>query len=162
MHLDLNLDVIEARVKFLIGLLEKCRDQLENEAFKEDSFQEYKEKVEQIRKEESQRTESIDEVVQNYLQDNFHSYSEKNSKLNNVNWNNIISWIWHIKLFKHLNYFIFKGFGRYGKYNILSINPKEFWWLLTIKLMKSLKMKNIKLIWFLLKNSKFSLEFITM
>ena len=76
--------------------------------------------------------------------------------------NFIISWNWHIKLFKHLNYFIFKGFGSYGIYNILSINFKKFWWLLTIKLMKSLKIKKIRLIWFLFKNSKFSLEFTAM
>ena len=47
------------------------------------------------------------------------------NKLSNVNLNNIIFWIYHIKLFQHLNYFIFKGFGSYWKYNILSINKKN-------------------------------------
>ena len=84
---DLDLDVIEARVKFLIGLLEKCRDQLESEAKHEDiKLDEWRQKVEQYRetyhgeKEVANEDESVDSLtkeVQKYFIENFHPYSEK-------------------------------------------------------------------------------------
>ena len=88
--LELNLDIIEARVKFLINLLEKWREQLENEALAEDDkLEECKIRIAQINKENENKEEilqndsgSISGVVQNYLLNNFHSYSES-KEINN-------------------------------------------------------------------------------
>ena len=87
--LGLNIDTIENRVKFLISLLERCRDQLEKEANKE-SYEENEglfSKLQNIRNEQfvmdpsipQSRTllyDSLADVVHDYFITNIHSYSE--------------------------------------------------------------------------------------
>lgn len=88
--LELDLDVIEARVKFLIGLLEKCRDQLESEARQEDDkLKQWRDKVDYYKKtnkikhikhevqmEDSESIDSMSKVIQKFYMENLNSYSE--------------------------------------------------------------------------------------
>ena len=76
-YLDLNLDVIEARVKFLINLLEKCRELLENEALNEDDLGEFRDKIEQIRRENAEN-QSNGDTVEERSKERVRAYSQSN------------------------------------------------------------------------------------
>ena len=76
-YLDLNLDVIEARVKFLINLLEKWRELLENEALNEDDLGEFREKIEQIRRENAEN-QSNGDTVEDRSKERIRAYSQSN------------------------------------------------------------------------------------
>lgn len=87
-NLVLDLDVIETRVKFLIKLLERCRERLEKEAAEDDaSVSEHRERILEmhrisLKEDESQEQsepgpqDSMVKALQDYYVSKVHSYSE--------------------------------------------------------------------------------------